>query len=243
MFGLPLRTVAQSGSALSARLMERQHTYAFGAHLHEQGLGLDFMYFNKGAKKTETVWALSLASLKDRRENRMQTIYQSQGGKSFIYDKINYAYLLSALYGKNRIFVMLDKFNRLQLRTGFYLGPTIAILKPYFIEIAEPIGGPQNLARIYVGTYNHKDPKTSYNNIVGQADFFSNFGGMSVVPGLSARANLIVNFTSTNSLFKGLNMGVKADIFLQPLEIMDRKDDFRFFAYSYIGFLFGHSTN
>jgi hypothetical protein len=215
----------------------RNQGLAFGAHLHTQGLGIDGYYFRHLWGGYQGALHVSAASLKDPREVRIPSLYASQGGKDFIFDKKNHAYTLSATVGLQRTLVPLNHYNKLQLTVGLGAGPAIALLKPYFVEVAIPI----NATQARVELYPYDASRFGYADIVGRGDYFVGMDQLRTQVGLRLRGFMHLNLAGSTLYIRSIQLGGTVDMFANELEILDQQPDNRVFANLYLGLLFGNA--
>lgn len=211
--------------------------FALGAHLATNGIGGDIWIY-KWLDPYYRIIRISAASIRDPKEVRVESIYKSQGGRNFVFDKINRAYTLRFLYGYSYVLLPASQYQGVDVSVGFLIGPQLGILKPYVIDVAVPIAPGQvvPLATVYDHT------KYSYQDIIGEGSFFSNAGGglQGVVGGhleLMGMINLDPNFF----LFQSLHGGIQVDGFIHPLPILDVGKDRQVFISAYLGFYFGNA--
>jgi hypothetical protein len=211
--------------------------YAIGAHLSTNGIGGD-LWIYKWLDPYYRIIRLSAANLRDPSEVRVESLYKSQGGKNFVFDKINRAYALRFLYGYSYALIPASRYQGVDFGVGVLLGPELALLKPYVIDVAVPIAPGQVVPVATV--YDHT--KYSYQDIIGEGSFFSNAGGgIHGVPGIHIEIMTMINLDPYFFLFQSLHGGIQADIFLRPLPIMDVGRDRQVFLSAYLGIYFGNS--
>lgn len=231
--------IAETALAQPANSAPKQPTrgLAFGLLAHTAGFGLDVQYHLISSPKTRFVISTSIASYKNPRELKIESAYADQGGKSYIFDKKNYAYVLSPTFGISKSWVERDDFSRMSVRTTFAAGPALALLKPYYLEVAVPISNNQ----AYVETEAYNASQHNYTNIVGEADFFLGMNEMRVQPGIKARVSTIFDFSGGGEYIRGVELSAYADYFVQPLDLMDLTQDRRFWLGGSIELLIGNT--
>ncbi|MBX3102549.1 MAG: hypothetical protein KF690_08580 [Bacteroidetes bacterium] len=218
-------------------LAVREQGLAFGAHMHTQGLGIDGYYFRQLFDRFQGALHVSAASLRDQREVRISSLYASQGGKDFIYDKKNHVYTLNATLSLQRTLVPLNHYNKLNVIAGLGAGPAIALLKPYYVEVAVPI----NATQARVELYPYDASRFGYADIVGRADFFQGMNELRTVMGFRARAFAHINLAGSTLYLRSIQLGGTVDVYGRALEIMDEQPDRQVFANLYLGLLFGNA--
>ena len=221
------------------RFKQGKNGFGAGAHFHTYGLGFDLVYFRqfKDRPRLEQLFTFSFGNVKDRREAKEPSIYASQGGTEFIYDKEHYLYFFTLNYGAQYTILNQTPFNRLSLKGGFSTGPMLPILKPYMVQIAEPISSTQAV----VVTRAWDPNRYSYFDVVGEADFFEGSGNATVHFGWRMRAHLTLNIAGRPVFVRAVHMGVQADVYNKPMRLMGRLDDKQVFWGGFLGLLLGNS--
>lgn len=183
--------------------------------LHTYGWGTELQYLRTIEERYGWNVSLSFASYKNRDETRIASFFSDQGGRDFIFDKINYAYIMGFTVGGQYELIPRKEFTRVRVLAGLGVGPALAILKPYLIEE----GIPDNFGfLIPVATVYRND--ISYNEIIGQADYFQGFDQLSTQVGIKIRGDLSVDLSGSSQFVRIVRVGVQADIFGKEVPIM-----------------------
>jgi len=224
----------------SAQQLEKEETpsrgMAFGLLAHSFGFGFDLQYHLIRDNSTLIISA-GLASYKDPRESKIESAYADQGGKRYIYDKKNYAYILAPTLGYSKNWIKNSRESRIGVSTTFAAGPALMFLKPYYLEVAIPFMGNQ----AFVETDKYDASLYNYTNIVGEADYFLGLNELSVQPGLRGKVSTMVDFAGSRRLIRGIELSVFADYFTSPLELFDINDNRSLWLGGSIEFLIGNT--
>lgn len=182
------------------------------------GLGLDFW---KWKSENALTFTLGIYSQKDKRETRIESVYSDQQGKDFIYDKKYYCYVLSSAIGYSKPLIKPSQRNRISLRLNLSVGPCLALLKPYYVEIAVPTGGGNGTIaeRPYdASLYNYYD-------VVGEADYFLGLSEMKMVPGVNANIGVVLDFSAAKEFFRAIELSAYSEVYTKRLNILDQSPD------------------
>ncbi|MFM2376441.1 MAG: hypothetical protein RLZZ165_1538 [Bacteroidota bacterium] len=188
---------------------------AFGlfAHTFGFGFGMQYMVFRGN---WDYVIDLSLQSYKNPQELKIKSAYSDQGGKDYVYDKLNYCYVLAPTLGVSRSLIARNLFNRVGISGSISAGPLLALLKPYYLEVAIPFNG--NQANLETDKYDHT--KYNYSNIYGVADYFLGMNEISMVPGARLKMATMVDLSAGTAYIRGIELGLFADIFARKLPML-----------------------
>jgi len=215
----------------------KKHAVALGLHLHNRGMGFDVRYTRALTDRWDLTVTESLESFKDPHENRIESLYRDQGGKNFLFGKLNYAYVNTISVGIERLVVPRTPSSRLSLSVGVSLGWNLALLKPYYLEIAKPINPTQ--AVIVVEAY---DPSRHvYEDIVGEADFFKGMDQISAQSGARLQVYGHLNLAGSNLYVRALQVGARLDAYGQQLPLTAVNRNANLFLTGYVALLIGNA--
>lgn len=211
----------------------RTHAINFGAHLHSFGVGIDVQYRRNFKPQWDLLFEFSLAAYKDRNENRVSSLYAPFGGRPFIFDKQNYAYFMGFGFGGQYIIMPRSEFNRLQLSAGLTIGPEIALLKPYNLDIIRDNGDV-----IFVSEqYNGQRPE----EVFGKSGFFDGFGNTTAQVGIKVRANVTLDLSGNSYFVRAIHFGFQYDQFFNEVPIMFSLPNQRSFLGGFVGLVIGNA--
>ncbi|HEX2901090.1 MAG TPA: hypothetical protein VHS96_15330 [Bacteroidia bacterium] len=187
---------------------------AFGLFAHSFGFGFDVQYMVLRGD-WDYSFGVSMSSYKNPKELKIKSAYSDQAGKDYVYDKLNYCYVIAPSFGLSRKLISRNIFNRVGLRGSISGGPLIALLKPYYVDIAIPFNGNQ----AYVETERYDYNKHNYSNIYGVGDYFLGMNELSVVPGARVKLATMVDLSSGTAYIRGIELGMFADIYAKKLPL------------------------
>ncbi len=224
--------MAQSGDKSNpARKQSFRQELSGGFFWHPRGLGINL----KSAKKIEgPMWRVldfDLVSVKHPKERRVRSSSFSAPG-SYFYGKLNYTYFLRAGYGKRWDLGFKMYKNTIESRFQISAGPTIAFLKPVYLEIYYPT--PDNSSGSLVSErYNpaiHTDP----NVIFGNSSFMRGLGETRARIGLNLKANLQFDWSDYTDQIQSIELGTVIDAFGNTIPIVTAARNKNVFTTLYI---------
>lgn len=209
---------------------------AFGILAHSFGFGFDVRY-----QAIRSTWnydvGLSLTSYKHPQEAKINSAYATTGGKDYIYDKLNYCYVLAPSIGVSRDLIGRDLFNRIGIRGGFSAGPLLALLKPYYLQVAVPVSGSQAVLE----TDKYDPAKYNYSNIFGVADYFLGMNEFKMMPGARVKATTLVDLSSSTAFIRGIEMAFFADFYSKKLPLLGYSPNKQVFLGGSVEILIGNT--
>lgn len=224
---------------------------AFEARLHTNG-GL--IGVNIGKIKTyykTNYYHLSLGYLKDpreKRQNRNLSFNFPDRSRSFAFGKQNSVINLRGGWGTKKFVTEKAKRKGIAIGYDYNFGPSLALLKPYYLELIYEVDGSPNEREIRTERYSedNADKFTTYNEVFGGAGYFKGFGDISVVPGVHGKLGLFFSLGAFDETVKSFEVGVMGDIYIKKLPIMVETPEVSnkpYFFNFYINFLFGRRSN
>lgn len=225
---------------------------AFEARIHTNG-GL--IGVNIGKIKTyykTNYYHLSIGYMKDpreKRQNRNLSFMFPNRSRSFAFGKQNSVINIRGGVGAKRFISEKAKRKGIALGYDYCIGPSLALLKPYQLEIIYELdGGSSNDREIRTETYSDENAEKylNYNDIFGGAGYWNNFGEISIVPGIHGKLGLFFSMGAFDEVVKSIEVGVMGDIYIKKLPIMVATETISnkpYFFNFYVNFLFGKRSN
>lgn len=226
---------------------------AFEARLHTNG-GLIGMNFGeiKTYYKTK-YYHISLGYLKDpreKRQNRNLSFSFPDRSRAFAFGKQNSVLNVRGGLGVKRFISEKAKRKGIAIGYDYQIGPSLAILKPYYLELLYNVetdnGIIDRTLRTERYTPENAEKFTTFNDVFGGAGYFTGFGDLSVVPGIQAQLGLFFSMGAFDKYVKALELGIMADIYSKKLPIMIETEEISnkpYFFNFYVKFIMGKRSN
>lgn len=225
---------------------------AFEARIHTNGglIGVNFGEIRTYYKTN--YYHLSLGYLKDPREsrqNRNLSFSFPDRSKAFAFGKQNSVITIRGGLGSKRFISEKAKRKGIAVGYDYQVGPSIAILKPYYLELLYSIengGIPNRELRTERYTPENAEKFTTFNDIFGGAGYFTGFGDLSIVPGIQAQLGLFFSMGAYDKYVKALEIGIMADVYSKKLPIMIETEEISnkpYFINFYVKFIIGRRSN
>ena len=188
----------------------------FGMYNSNLGWGGALTYL-LGESPRQYVFSLELQQIRDAREALTAPFIGDQG-KRYVFGKVNNFWNLSPMVGVYFDAIPRGRGNILKMRIGGKIGPAIGVLNPYHIELYKAVPGRPFSPEFVVEPY---DPgEHTFGEIVGRASFWSSDFSPTIQLGGSVHLNAMVDFSRTEAVIRGIELGVNADIFFQEVPIL-----------------------
>ncbi len=193
---------------------------------------------------------LSIGYLKDPREKRQNRNLPSFGpfgrSSSFTYGKQNSVINIRGGIGKKRFISEKAKRKGIAIGYDYNIGPSLAILKPYQLELIYELDDGVRVVRTEAYNEENAEKFLTYNDIFGGAGYWAGFDDISVVPGLQGKLGLFFSMGAFDKAVKSLEVGVMGDIYIKKIPIMiatETVSNKPYFFNFYVKFLFGKRSN
>jgi hypothetical protein len=199
------------------------------------------MFYEHGKYKTITktsLWWLEFGERKHPKEEKVPTLSTSQGFlvlSSYIYGKRNNFYYLKAGLGQQTLIGGKGNKNGVAVSAIYGGGLSAGLLKPYYIQIQNPITNQREEIKYNNNDNLFLDPTI----ILGKGGFGKGFNEIKFVPGVNARAALRFDYGRYNELLSALEVGVNAEYYTQSMPILLLNPEKKFFFNAYIALVFG----
>ena len=189
-----------------------------------------FLIHNNAAKKQFHYLNLELVNVNHPREFS----YPAATGGSYTYSKENYLFVLRPQFGREFTLFKRSSEGGVQMSGILAAGPSIGLLKPYFIQVQEARG--LNLKEV---PYTKDIDTTPNTRIVGAGSFFSGIGQMKATMGVNVKAAVNIELDAFRNSNIALEIGVLAEYFpTAPLILADGINR-NFYTSGYLTLFFG----
>ena len=187
--------------------------------------------FNQGKLKTyykTPFYHISIGELKHIKEFRQQS-FESGGfngfgnNQSYVFGKKNNLYVVRGGYGQKRYFTEKAKEKGLAVGMSWEFGPTLGLLKPYYLDLGYPNGNGNNSSRIYRAeryTEENHDIFLEPSRIGGAVGIGRGWSELSIRPGVHATASAHFDWGAFDEFVKAVEAGFMVDVFFGNTDIM-----------------------
>ena len=135
----------------------------------------------------------------------------SFSGNRFTYGKANYLFSIRPQYGREIVFFNKSPDEGISISGIFAVGPTIGIIKPYYIQYAAG----RTIQSVPFDPFKH-----SRSEILGAGGFFQGFSDAKIALGINAKAAVNFELSAFRNNMTGLEIGVLAEGFGKTVPIM-----------------------
>lgn len=207
-------------------LYSREVTVDFKIHTNGFGLGVnigELQSYNK-----TSFWNIELMEIKHPKELRQSFDFQpTTNGKvsrAFIFGKRNSFFSLRGGFGQKRYFSEKAKRKGVAIGLSYSAGPSLGILKPYYLELKYQEDQPQGNSDIVIRSEKYSEDNSDVfldiSDIFGASSFARGLSEISVVPGGHAKVALHFDWGAFDEFVKAVEAGIMVDFYFRTIPIM-----------------------
>lgn len=226
---------------------------AFGIKLNSDGYGSFFELGKYKSVKKSLLFQIELTERKHSKEEKQSNV--NIPSSPFIFGKINFLYPLKI--GVQQQYLLGNKTNRngISVTGNFGGGISLALLRPYNLEVNDMDKGGRKLIRyessdssLYSnsGRYTHIADSVLFTNSsllgfmqVSGGGFSKGWNQLKVTPGIYAKASLRFDYGKYNEQLSALEVGVMAEIYSKAIPQLVYSKANQYFISVYVSILFG----
>ena len=205
---------------------DRETTFNFTAMTNGWELGMDFGKIQTYYKTK--YFRVSVGELKHPREKRSDFQGSGRPGlvstRSYIFGKQNNLYTVRAGLGTKRFLSEKSADKGVAVGINYQYGPTLGLLKPYYLEVFVVEGLTGQNTRTLRYTEENAARFTNPAGIQGGSNRLTGFSELKPTLGLHGRFSVHFDWGAFDEFVKAMDVGVAADFFFQQTPIM--VDDF-----------------
>lgn len=199
---------------------------AGGITIHSNSWGVNFYTAKYLTGFTKLQYHFELVGMKSQRQYRIPV---DNGG--YYYGKLNSVLILRTSVGYMKEFLPRQSQKGISVSYILNAGLSSAFVKPVYLQIM--------LENNNVVDERYNPELHNTNNIKGRSMPFIGIDEMQYHPGLFLRTALGFDYGPRTSLVRGLEVGLAADIFAQPVSIMAYEEPNQYFATAFFSLVFG----
>jgi hypothetical protein len=193
--------------------------FTWGINKNSSGGLIGGFTFKKARKLSNRnileTYGLEIMNVKNPEETKYTSFIT---GNSFIFGKANYLYALRLQYGRDFIFFKKAPQQGVEIKAVFAAGPSIGVVAPYYIEIADDNNPFMSITEQYdpaKATTTH-----SFDKILGTGALFEGIGDSKIQLGGNAKLALNFELGTVKSQITGFEVGFLVDAYFNKIVLM-----------------------
>lgn len=193
--------------------------------------GLEFGKLRTYYKTTN--FGISIGELKSTKEQRQSADPQGRSFRPYVFGKQNNLFVLRTNWGIKRYYSEKAKQKGVAIGINYSVGPTLGLLKPYYLALAYVSPDNPRDQRVLHQRYSEENADVFLNNtrILGASPFTKGFSEVSILPGANASIALHMDWGAFDEFVKAFEIGFMFDLFFKDAPIMVEQNNPMFFNF------------
>lgn len=190
-----------------------------------------------------TYYHFSLGEIKHSKEQRQSAEpLRSRSFRPFIYGKQNNFFVARGGWGVKRYYSEKAKHKGVAVGVSYAFGPSLGMLKPYYLAICYPDPNSPGDCRIFHEKYSAENASLfldTNGKIKGASPFTKGFGEMSFVPGANASIAFHLDWGAFDEFVKAMEIGAMLDLYAKKVPILVSEENNQLFFNFFINLQLG----
>lgn len=205
-----------------------------GLLMHSNGCGAYFRTGKHVTGKIKRFFEFEIVSMKHPKEVKTVNPYY-ENTKGYVYGKLNSLSVWRAGIGLQRKLHGKDGIKGIEVRYHHFLGASIGMAKPVYLEIGYP-----TIPYQYIRTERYDPTKHFTDNIYGRAPMLRGIENLRPYPGLYTKFGFAFDYAGAFNAVKGIEVGTTFDIYPQAIPLMANTQNNNYFLNFYLSIFIGN---
>lgn len=204
---------------VKAQLLSQDEIYSrefiYGVNFNTNGGLIGGLMFKLSALRNTikmrqySTFGVEIVNVKHNKESRLNSFT----GNSYIFNKVNYLYVVRPTYGRDIILFRKAPDEGVQVSAVVAVGASIGIVKPYHVLY-------QNIQDQSITSVAFDPDIHDPGQIVGAGNFLEGFQNSKIVPGINAKLGFSFDFGAFKNSVTGFEAGFHYEAFTQKIELL-----------------------
>lgn len=199
-----------------------------------RGYGASFRRGKHVTAKTRSFYEIDAQNLKYPKETKLTG--NAPERRRFVYGKINNVLLLRGALGLQNVIYGKPDSKAVEIRYSYSIGPTIAFVKPYYVQV-DQVYGMNTISSVAV--FDDDNFSKTQTTVTGRGRFTDGLAELKFYPAATAKFNLSFEYAPYTNLIRAVEIGFSIDYFPKALPIMARNPAENLVFTFNLGFVFG----
>lgn len=221
-----------------------KHERAFQFRVFESGMSIGYYQGEIVSYYKTKYYSVDVGFLRDIRERRQSKNFSiSTPTNAFVIGKLNSVISVRGSVGRKKYLSEKGKRRGLAVGYQYEFGPSIALMKPYYLDLIYP-----NSNGIQVEVISEKfsesnaDVFLDRNRVNGASNYRRGLSEVTIIPGIQAKAGVHFSLGAFDEYMKALETGILVDLFTKSLPILYETEEYQnrpLFIRLYANLIFG----
>ena len=215
--------------------------FAVNLYLHTRGYGLGVILGKIKTYYKTSFYHVDFGMVKHPKEHRPDNQINQFNvlSRPYVFGKKNNFFALRVGKGAKRYLSEKAKRRGVAMGYSYQLGPSIGMLKPYFLDLRGDGGNNPPIIESEKYTAENADRFLNPDFIDGYSGFWKGVGELDFIIGAHIKGGAHFAWGAYDRYVKALEVGLMLDIYLKKVDIMAIEDNSPVFANLYLNLQFG----
>jgi hypothetical protein len=221
------------------------YALAISGRLNTNGWSGGIQFIHQKKHQNRTIYQVLFSEIKHEKEIKQQGTEGTFGnlGKTspYIFGKINNAYTLQLGFGKEQVLFPSIMDGNMSLSIRYLAGPSLAMLKPYYLKLIYVDYFPNPVARIQSEKYSVDNDShfMQPGDVLGKDSWSKGLGQIKYIPGAFAECYFVIEPDRPKAFIKSVYVGGNVAFYSSKIEIMADKKAYPYEASFFVGLSLG----
>jgi len=207
----------------------------FGIQFRTNGYGAFYELGRMKTNRKTSIYRIDITEIKHQKEEKLPSGGGLVFGNPFIYGKQNNFYQVTLGMGQQYILGQKGNKNGVAVSAVFNGGLALGLLRPYYIEVEDPMGGQNKIIK-----YSKADSSLFLGpTIIGGGGLGKGWNEIKIKPGVFIKSAMRFDYGRFNEVVSGIEVGVSLEFYGSKIPIMVDQKQKQMFFQGYIALLFG----
>ena len=227
--------------------LDSNYTYALSlsGRLNTNGWAVGIYYLKQVAPGRKSLWQFHVSEIKHEKETKQQQpsgVFTGLGKKTpYIFGKINNVYNIQLGYGREQLLFPALLDGNLSVGIRYAAGPSVALLKPYYLKLVNVEYQPEERQWITEERYmiSNEDRFLKPSLILGASAWGKGLKEIRYIPGIFAELALVFEPDRPKSFVKTITIGGNAAYYSSRIELMATREAYAYQLNFFVGLALG----
>jgi len=205
-----------------------------GIGMHTNGFHAAYRWGKYTSGYTKQIYEVEVANIRHPREIKSVSPFDDDM-RGYVYGKKNALYTIRPSIGYHNVFVPKQSISGVSITYVTHIGMSLGLAKPIYLNVEKV--DERNNTIIVRERYDPDEHQQG--EIYGKASFINGIDEIRLYPGAFFKAGLHFDYGNDRETLRAIELGLKADLFLEKIPIMAFAGNRQLYLNVYLTILFG----
>lgn len=205
-----------------------------GIGMHTNGFHAFYRSGTYTSGFTKRIYEIEVANIRHPREIKSVSPFDDNL-RGYVYGKMNALYTIRPSIGFHNIFVPKQSIRGVSVTYVTHIGASLGLAKPIYLNVEKA----DERNNVIIVREKYDPDEHQQGEIYGRASFINGIDEIRFYPGAFFKAGLHFDYGNDRETLRAIELGLKADLFLEKVPIMAFAENRQLYINVYISILFG----